>query len=170
MSTRPAKPDVDPDVATTSRAVAVLRSRFGLKQHEAAAAAGMSTQYWNMHETGKVPGIVKPATQRKLIDGLNAAVKARGEADPGLTLGDLDAILHGDGPPGGDANGRLARMARELGGGRGERSQADLDTRQAVFPTRDGDVVIQFPASMSPAGFKDLEAYFAVFRATQDDD
>ncbi len=49
----------------------------------------------------------------------------------------------------------MARLARELG--------PPSDARQAVFPVSDGDVVISFPPNMTPDGFKELEAYFAIF-------
>lgn len=142
---------VDPEVQQLGRAVKTVRERLKLTQAQAAEAGEMTSQYWGMHETGKVPGIVKPATQRALLDALT---RAAGLDEP-LGLGVLEEALEAAGAP---AAGRLARMARELGPVGGE-----AETRRAVFPVPEGDVVIEIPAAMTPEGFKQVEAYIAVF-------
>lgn len=133
----------DEDALRIGRAVARLRERRGMTQEAAAAAAQpqMTFQYWGMHERGQVPGIYKTERQRQLVQALD------------LTLQDLADELSGeaDGDPGQD---RLARMARELNGG---------DIKRAVFPLQDGEVVITLPANLTPAGFKQLSDYMAIF-------
>lgn len=154
--------EIDPEVLRVGEAVKTLRERIGLTQAQAADACDpiMTSQYWGMHETGRVPGIFKPATQRKLVDALNAAAGDR-LAEP-VTLQDLEDVIRvgpgvGEPPARFDrADGRAARLAREL-------DRPDPNTRRAVFPTPDGDAVIEIPAHLTPEGFKMVEAYLAVF-------
>lgn len=152
----PKEARIDPDAQAIGQALKAIRERLGLRQPHVAEAAGLTAQYVSMIETGKVPGLVKPATQRKIIEALNAALEARdGRApSPPVTISDLDAELAGVGDT---PRARLARIAREL------TTAPDPELRQAVFPVSDGDVVISFPAHMTPEGFKELEAYFAIF-------
>jgi transcriptional regulator with XRE-family HTH domain len=56
------------------RALALLRAESGLTQGEAAERLGVSSQAWGQYETGKVAGIFKPDTQRKLAAALDFAV------------------------------------------------------------------------------------------------
>lgn len=129
------------------RAIAFLRERAGLTQEQAGERAGMTAQYFGMHELGKVKGLTHPEVQQKLLRAVDA------------TPEDLEAALNeisGDDTPA----ARIARMARELGS---PAPAAGPAVRQAVFPTADGDVVITLPAHFTPAGFKQLEEYFAVF-------
>lgn len=127
------------------RAIALLRERAGLTQEQAGDAAGMSAQYFGMHELGKVKGLAHPEVQHKLLRAVNA------------TPEDLDTILAEltDETP---SVARIARIARELGS-----SPSGPPMRQAIFPTSEGDVTVILPANFSPAGFKQLEDYLAVF-------
>lgn len=163
----PTKPQVDGDTLKVGRAVAFLRERVGLTQAQAAEAVpapGMTNQYWQMHEAGRVPGIHKPATQRKLIEALNAA----SGVEPPLTMQDLEAaIAGGDHPIGRSVESRMARIAREVAGPPTPKAASTPAPAQAVFPTRDGDVVFNYPPNMTPEGYRDLEAYFAVFLTTR---
>jgi hypothetical protein len=143
--------EVDDDVMRPARGIKAMRERHGLTQRQAAEAHArdISYQYWAMNESGKVPGIVKPATQRELLDAIS---KAAGLENP-LTLEDLAKAMDDHAPPASDQ--RSQRLASSLVGARPE--------RQAVFPTSDGDVVFSFPADMTAEGFRELEAYFSVF-------
>lgn len=167
MATRPSPDTTDDDTRQLGGALRTLRDSLGLTQGQAGDAAEpvMTAQYWGMHETGKVPGIFKPSVQRKLIEALNkASEKDRATTGrPPLTVGDLQAALDAPPPPA----GRMARLARELGGVAEPGAAYDASGAEAVFPTRDGAVVIRLPAAMTPEGFKDLEAYFAVFMQTK---
>ncbi len=151
---------IDPDVAQIGKAVARLREAAAKDLTQDACAACMdppiTPQYWGMHERGEVPGIVKPKRQRDLIAAIS---KAADLADP-LSLDDLDAAIDGDEatPRQDPAAGRLVRLARELAPG-----APDPNKRRAVFPIPDGDVVIEIPAQLTPAGFKQVEAFLAVF-------
>lgn len=147
--------NIDEDAIRAGDALRRLRKRLDLTQAQAAAAheAEMTPQYWGMHETGRVPGIHKPAVQRALVEALS---RASGQQ---VTVEDLAAELR----PGGASfeTPRIGRLAAALSDRGGD------DVREAVFPTIDGDVVVRFPGHMTPDGFKDLEAYLAVFLRTQ---
>lgn len=137
------------DVAGLSRAIATLRKRFGISQEAASQAHedDISKQYWGMHERGGVPGIVKPATQRKLLAAIS---KAAGLAEP-LTLQDLQAELAA--PSVNPAEARALRMAGAF------TPRGAPAGRQAVFPLSTGDAVVQLPAAMTPEACAELEAY-----------
>lgn len=153
-SKQTAKLDAMDDVSRAARAIAALRERAGVTQRQVAEAHEdeISYQYVGQHETGKVPGIVKPATQRKMLAAISKAAKL----EHPLTLEDLADEMA---PTNGVAEDpRAFRMGQALLGG--ARRPTD---RQAVFPTTAGEVVISFPADMDAAGFRELEAYLAVF-------
>lgn len=143
--------EISDDVLRMARAVKGLRERYNVTQRQVADAHvdEISFQYVGMNEQGKVPGIVKPATQRKLLDAIS---KAANLSSP-LTLDDLAAAADGGLADGGP--GRALRAAASL--------RSAMPERQAVFPTSEGDVVFSYPADMTQEGFRELEAYFAVF-------
>lgn len=134
----------------TARAVQRLRKRLGVTQRQAAEAHedDITYQYWAMNETGKVPGVVKPATQRKLLRALSRAA----DMPEDLTLEDLSHEMGADG--GRDLGTATQALPRPVRG---------RLTRHAVFPTSSGDVEFTFPAEMTPEGFREMEAYFKVF-------
>lgn len=147
------KARIDDDALRVGRAVARLRERVGVTQAAAGAAypdkeEGITSQYWAMIENGKVPGVFKPAMQRKILDALNAA---SGTGEP-LTSEDLERELTAAGP-----EASMARLARELG------RPLPSDAERFEFSTVDGPVVLTMPGHLSPEGFKDLEAFVAVF-------
>lgn len=151
----PRKTTVDPEVMQLASAIKALRDALDVTQEHAAECADppMTSQYWGMHETGKVPGIFKPAVQRKLLDALSKAAEL---AEP-LTLDDLERAMRGEGPGAPEPAGRLARLAHELG------PRPDPSKRRSVFSLSDGDVVIEIPSALTPAGFKQLKGYLAIF-------
>lgn len=147
----PKATDPEDDVMRAAGGIRLLREGLKLSQPKAAEhhEPDISAQYWSMTETGKVPGVVKPSTQRKLLAALSKAANL----ETPLTLNDLQAAMdrvfsEGEAP-------RAQRLAAALAPPRAE--------RQAVFPTSDGDVVFTYPADLSPEGFRELEAYFQVF-------
>jgi hypothetical protein len=131
----PSKPrSADPDVMRAARAIKAMREGLGLTQRQ-------------------VPGIVKPATQREMLQALSAAA----QLDPPLTLEDLAAAM---------ARVDQADAAAEAGDPLALRLANAIQPkaeRQAVFPTREGDITFTFPADLSPDGFRELEAYFQAF-------
>lgn len=154
VSFMPTKPKVDEDARRLGRALARLRERVGVTQQQAGEAygegEGITSQYWAMHENGKVPGIFKPAVQRKVIEALNRA----SGAEPPLTIEDLEREISAQGGP----DSRMARIARELG------ATAPHDGGERFeFMTSDGPVVLNLPARLTSGGFEDLEAFLAVF-------
>lgn len=160
MATR-TRPGIDDETMRLGRAIEALRRRLKLTQEQAGAAAEpqMTSQYWGMHETGRVPGIFKPAVQRKIIAALNAA----SGIEPPLTLDDLAGAIDES-----VATERLTRMARELqpvASPAGDRGPGP-ETLEAIFPTRDGRVVVRYPARLTAGGANDLETYLTAFLAT----
>jgi transcriptional regulator with XRE-family HTH domain len=152
----PSKPrSADPDVMRAARAIKAMREGLGLTQRQVAEhhPNDISYQYVAMNENGQVPGIVKPATQREMLQALSAAA----QLDPPLTLEDLAAAM---------ARVDQADAAAEAGDPLALRLANAIQPkaeRQAVFPTREGDITFTFPADLSPDGFRELEAYFQAF-------
>lgn len=138
------------------QAIAALRITKGLTQDEAGARSRppMTSQHWGNHETGNVRGIHEPPVLRKLLDAIGATQE---ELDRELMR--QDAV--------GPAASRMSHMSRELSGfGESAGRPFDVGIREAVFPLRDGQVTLRFPADLSPGGFKELADYLAVFLKT----
>ncbi len=110
-------------------------------------ALNCTSQYWAMFERGLVRGIFQPETKRRLVQALNDA----GKAAPPLTVDDLEKLAAGGDRPETVSNA------------------ATYGTRDAVFPTKDGDVVIRFPAHLSAFGKRQLRDYLAIFLADADE-
>lgn len=155
MADKSATVGIDEDMLRVGKAVRALRESRKLTQEQSAAAVrpnGWTSQYWGMIETGRVPGVFKPAMQRKLIEALNDAAPGL----PALTPEDLDAAMDAD-----PQEARLARMARELQPDRASAGQAEFS-----FPTRDGYVSLRYPERMTAGGLDDLETFLGAFLAT----
>lgn len=157
----PSTRKVDDDVAQMGLAVKAIRE--GLRDHgvhvtQAMAADALdppvTAQYWGLIEQGRVPQIRKPAYRQKLAEALNRAyAEAAGRPlAPPVTPDDIAGVATAS-----PQLARLARMARELV------PHDPADRVEAVFPLREGEVVIQIPANLTPAGFRQLEDFFALF-------
>lgn len=147
---------VHPDVTRAARAVKMLREELKLTQRQVSEAHPRQLTYQRIAqvEQGKVPGIVKPQTQREMLAALSNAARL----ETPLTLDDFAGYMDRlDTATVEQEGGDLLalRLARTLAPPKAE--------RQAVFPTREGDVIFTFPADLSPQGFREIEAYFQAF-------
>lgn len=143
---------IDPDALSIGEALRSLRERYKLSQPRVVDVHEdqISAQYLSHIETGKVIGILKSTTQRKVLDAISRAAKL----NPPLTLDDLTAA-RGEPSDHTAETVRATRLAASL--------RPATTERQAIFPTSEGDVIFTFPAEMGPDGFRELEAYFSVF-------
>src|SRR3989338_10451006 len=95
-------------------------------------------QAWHAHEAGKIKGILTPDVQRRLMTALGMTPEA-------LRLARDQIAAHGE----------TYRAAAKVNSGLKERAGlafANRDTLQAVFPTADGAVLINYPAKLTAAG------------------
>jgi len=119
-----------------------LRESRSMTQDQAAERMGVTRTAWQNYESGRAV-VMRTDHQVKLAEALGAA-----RAD---LLNELRKIQVGDGH---------SAMAGVQDSGA---IYAGPGRQQAVFPLDEGDVILSFPANLSPEGRQQLEDYLAVF-------
>lgn len=123
-------------------ALRILRDRLGVTQEAAAEAMEVSRTAWQNYEAG-----------RKVV--LRTDMQMRLAGAIGATRQDLLQVLkqlqHGGAKH--SAIGVEEPGAIYSGPGR----------TQAIFPTRDGEVIVSYPANLSPEGYRELAEFFSLF-------
>lgn len=127
------------------RALRALRDHQGLTQQEAADRYGVSRNSWIAYENGERQLILRSDIQTRLAVALNCE-----REELMLQLAALTPIRQ---RPGVAGLGEVANRPFDLG----------PDRQQAVFPLAEGEVVMTFPADLSPAGVAELAQYLALF-------
>ena len=121
------------------RALKRLREARGLTQDQAAEKLGVTRTAWQNYEGGRSV-IMRTDLQSRLVRALDASVED--------LLGMLRHEAHGH-----SAIGVSEAAAIYSGPGR----------RQAIFPLDEGDVILSFPANLSPESREQLEDHLAAF-------
>ncbi len=131
--------------------LAKLRDERGLTQEQASTAARpeMTAQNWARYEGGQAPSITDPIVRRRFLEAIGAS-----EEDFQRELSNPTRAN--------PASARVSRLSRAFEA-MPESSRARDDRRQAVFPLSEGEVVISFPADLSPDGVEELKEYFNIF-------
>lgn len=167
-STRPRTPQQEEKLQLRKRygvALALVREAHNQTQDSASAACDpeMTSQNWGRYETGSAAGITDPVVRRGLLEAIGAD-----EAEFQTTLANLPA--DDDLPALSKGRGIGSRMAR-LAGAVTATNPAPIspDRRQAIFPVRDGEVVITFPRHMTPEGRREMKQYLELLLASTDD-
>ena len=142
MSSDTALKTPEQEAQEIGEALRILRERLGVTQEAAAEAMEVSRTAWQNYEGG-----------RKVV--LRTDMQMRLAAAVGATRPDLLKVL------------------KELQRGGGKHSAIGVEEpsaifagpgrTQAIFPTRDGEVIVSYPANLSPEGFRELAEFFSLF-------
>lgn len=123
-------------------ALRALRERRGFTQERAAEALRVSRTAWQNYESGR-PVVLRTDMQLRLAQALGAKRE------------DLLAILR---EQQGATASHSAFGVEETGmlfSGPGR--------QQAIFPLSEGDVIVSYPAGLTPDGFQELNDYLELF-------
>lgn len=124
-------------------ALRILRERKGVTQERAAEEMEVSRTAWQNYEAG-----------RKVV--LRTDMQMRLAGAVGASREDLLSVLK-----------ELQRgESRHSAINSVEEPQAIFagpGRTQAIFPTRDGDVIVSYPAQLSPEGYRELAEFFGLF-------
>lgn len=147
-------------------ALAIVRDAHDHTQDTASAAMTpeMTPQNWGRYETGMAAGITDPIVRRNLLTAIGA--------DEGEFQATLANLTDQDLPAGGKGRsqgGRMARMANAIAAGAGAVPAPSSEKRQAIFPLREGEVVITFPRHLTAEGRREMKRYLELLLESTDD-
>lgn len=141
----------DRELGLLGLALQMLRKEAGLSQEQASERVEpqLTKQAWGRYEGGEVKGLLTPDVQQRMAAAL-------GHTRDELLLVKERLALQGESyrPSFRPATGLRDRSRPWSGGG---------DQRQAIFPTRDGEVVLTYPAELGEEGLAELSNYLRVF-------
>lgn len=137
------KPPSEEAVAI-GRALKVLRERQGHTQSSAAEAAGITKTAWQNYENGRAI-VLRTDVQQRLAKAL--------DSDRSELLKILSALT-----PSAERN-----QLSTLGVAEPSHAFDDAQVKRAVYPLREGDVTITFPADLSAESLDQLEQYLTLF-------
>lgn len=126
------------------RALKRLRESRGFTQEAAAEAAGVTRTAWQNYENGRAI-VLRTDMQAKLALALDST-----RQDLAAALRDLQRD-----------EGRLAARGVEESAA----VFAGPGRQQAIFPTADGDVIVNYPANLSREALAQLRGYMTLFLA-----
>lgn len=161
MNTRALKVDHDTERKTLRRlygiTVARMRDARGHTQESAAAAAqpDMSSQNWGRYETGMAAGITDPIMRRRLLTAIGAT-EEEFQAELARASGEDTQ------------SSRLNRLAGAISND--DARQISPESRQAVFPLSEGDLIVTFPRHLTAEGRKEMKRYLDLLMMTADTD
>lgn len=143
MPTAPPQKTSAEQAREIGRALRALRERHGLSQEQAAERMHVTRTAWQNYENGRAV-VLRTDMQLRLA------------AAAGGSHAELLAVLR-------EQQGQLAAHSAFTGHDDGRAIYSGPGRSQAIFPTDQGDVILSYPANLTPEAKAQLAAYLKVF-------
>lgn len=144
-------------------ALAIVRDAHDHTQDTASLAHQpvMTSQNWGRYETGMAAGITDPVVRRNLLSAIGA--------DEEEFQATLSVLREEDIPAGGKGRSMGARMSRMASAITAGTPAVTGEQRQAIFPLREGEVIITFPRHLTAEGRREMKRYLELLLESTDD-